>query len=79
MTCPVMHFTITEALFVWITILKLRAVSTEEFEFPDKYLLLTVNSVAPGRFQISFRWVILKLTLVNGGWGISYEIVLRCH
>ena len=36
-----------------------------------------VNSLAPGRFQFNFRKVIFKLTLVNGGWGISYEIALR--
>ena len=35
-----------------------------------------LNSLAPGRFQFNFRWVIFKLTLVNGGWGISYEMVL---
>ena len=35
------------------------------------------NSFAPGRFQFNFRWVIFKLTLVNGGWGISNEIALR--
>ena len=36
-----------------------------------------INSLAPGRFQFEFRKVIFKLTLVNCGWGISYEIVLR--
>ena len=36
-----------------------------------------VNSLAPGRFQFNFRMVNLKLTLVNGGWGVSYEIALR--
>ena len=35
------------------------------------------NSLAPGRSQFNFRKVIFKLTLVNGGWGISYEIALR--
>ena len=35
------------------------------------------NSLAPGRFQFNFRKVIFKLTEVNGGWGISYEIALR--
>ena len=34
-------------------------------------------SLAPGRFQFHFSEVILKLTLVNGGWGVSYEIALR--
>ena len=36
-----------------------------------------INSLAPGRFQFNFRWVIFKIILVNGGWGISYEIALR--
>ena len=33
--------------------------------------------MAPGRFQFNSREVIFKLTVVNGGWGISYEIALR--
>ena len=41
------------------------------------WLNLTFNSLTPGRFQFNFRKVIFRLTLVNGGWGISYEIVLR--
>ena len=36
-----------------------------------------VHSLAPGRFQFNFRCIIFKLTLVNGGWGISYEIALK--
>ena len=35
------------------------------------------NSLAPGRFQFNFRKVLFKLTLVNGGCGIFYEIALR--
>ena len=35
------------------------------------------NSLAPGGFQINFRYVTFKLTLGNGGWGMSHEIVLR--
>ena len=35
------------------------------------------NSSAPVRFQFNFRKVIFKLTLVNGGWGMSNEIALR--
>ena len=41
------------------------------------WTLHQINSLAPGRFQINFRHVIFKLTLVNGGWGIYYEISLR--
>ena len=36
-----------------------------------------INSLAPGGFQFNFRLVIFKLTLGNGGRGISYEIALR--
>ena len=36
----------------------------------------TVNSLVPGRFKFNFRLVIFKLNLVNGGWGISYEVAL---
>ena len=36
-----------------------------------------VNSLAPGSFKFEFRYVIFKPILVNGGWGISYEIALR--
>ena len=37
----------------------------------------SVNSLAPGRFQFNLRLVIFKLTLVNGGWGISCKIAHR--
>ena len=35
-----------------------------------------INSLAPGRFRVNFRWVIFKLILVVNGWGISCEIAL---
>ena len=35
------------------------------------------NSLAPRRFKFNIRKEISKLTLVNGVWGISYEIALR--
>ena len=38
---------------------------------------IVFNSLAPGRCQFNFRYVIFKRNLVNGGWGISYEIALR--
>ena len=41
-----------------------------------KVLSGEVNSLAPGRFQFNFRYIIFKLTLVNGGLGISCEIAL---
>ena len=43
---------------------------------PIKVLSEAFNSLAPGRVQFNFRKVIFKLILVNGGWGISYEIAL---
>ena len=43
----------------------------------DCLLFSLLNSLAPGRFQLNFRWVIFKLILVNGGCDISFEIALR--
>ena len=47
--------------------------SEYKMQFLHSYRTRTsrVNSLAPGRFQFDFRYVIFKLTLVNGGWGIS--------
>ena len=42
-----------------------------------QYNIVLLNSSAPERFHFNFRQVVFKLTLVNGGWGISYKIVLR--
>ena len=44
---------------------------------PPLQRYISVNSLAPVRFQFTIRKVIFKLTLVNGGWSISYEIALR--
>ena len=30
-----------------------------------------LNTLAPGRFKVNFKWVIFKLILVVNGWGIS--------
>ena len=38
---------------------------------------ISINSLVHVRFQFNIRKVIFKLNLVNGGWGISYEIALR--
>ena len=43
----------------------------------DSVQFWTFNSLAPGRFKVNFRWVIFKLILVTGGWGISCKIALR--
>ena len=37
-----------------------------------------VNSLAPGKFEWNFRYVIFKRIFVFGGWGISCEIALIC-
>ena len=62
-----------------------RCLKFDNLENKDQFLRLSIpwllikklNSFAPGRFQFHFRKVIFKLILVNGGWGISYEIALR--
>ena len=41
----------------------------------QSYTKYDVNSSAPWRFKVNFRWVILKLILVVNGWGISCETV----
>ena len=38
--------------------------------------LCFVNSSAPGKFELNFRYVIFKRILVIDGWGISCEIAL---
>ena len=32
--------------------------------------------MAPGRFQWNYRYIVFKMILEIGGWGISYEITL---
>ena len=39
----------------------------------DKYL----NSLAPGKFEWNFRYLIFQIILVVDGWGISCELALR--
>ena len=63
-------------LITWCSWIR-AAVATELITHSYVSSCLWVNSLAPGRFQINFRQVISKLTLVNGGWGISYGISLR--
>ena len=36
-----------------------------------------VNSLAPGKFELNFRYVIFTQILVIAGWGISCEIALK--
>ena len=37
---------------------------------------MAVDSLAPGRFKVNFRWVIFKLILVVNDWGMSCETAL---
>ena len=44
---------------------------------PEKHYRCThINSLAPGRFEWNFRYIIFKWILVIDGWGISCEIAL---
>ena len=36
-----------------------------------------INSLSPGRFEWTFRWLIFKLILAIDGWGIYCEIIRR--
>ena len=38
---------------------------------------IAINSLAPGRFQWKFKWVIFKQILATVGLSISCEIVLK--
>ena len=38
--------------------------------------LVWLNSLAPGKFEWNFRYVIFKQILVIDGWGIAWEIAL---
>ena len=41
------------------------------------WTMASINSLAPGRFEGNFRYLIVKLILVTDGWGISLEIALQ--
>ena len=49
-------------------------IMADEISWNLKILWVLINSLAPERFEWNFRYVILKLILVIGGWGISCEI-----
>ena len=36
-----------------------------------------LNSLAPGKFEWNFRYLILQIISVIDGWGISFELALR--
>ena len=41
---------------------------------PTELAAFNINSLAPGKFEWNFRYVISKQILVIDGWGISCEI-----
>ena len=73
-----LHFIYLFSILKWHRYLKSFLMADEDLLIiQNQYLGClwpTLNSLAPGRFQFNFRYVIFKLTLVNGG---SYEIALR--
>ena len=46
------------------------------FDTPQMLRRHAFNSLAPGKFELSFRYVVFKRISVTGGWGISCEIAL---
>ena len=49
------------------------------FKFDGNLILVSstfINSLAPGKFEWNFTYVIFKLILVIDGWGIYFEIAL---
>ena len=50
----------------------------ECFQVTDE-VASSLNSLAPGKFEWSFKYVIFKQILVIDGWGMSSEIALICH
>ena len=38
---------------------------------------ITNDSLAPGRFELNFRWVISVLNLVIDGWCVSAKVALK--
>ena len=62
---------------VWLSMIQIEFIHDKFWRHKLRHTIMVLNSLAPGTFQINFRWVIFKLTLVNGHLGISYEIALR--
>ena len=40
-------------------------------------ILHSINSLAPGKFELNFRYLIFQIILVIDGWGIPCELALR--
>ena len=63
----------------WITEVRipLQKVHDVPFDMHDRMPIYWLNSLAPGRLERTFRYVIFKLISVTDGWGISCKIALR--
>ena len=46
----------------------------EHWQCSNETTVFLINSLAPGKFKCTFRYVIVKWILVIDGWGISCEI-----
>ena len=43
----------------------------------ETFKCIIFNSLAPGKFEWNFRYLILQIISVTNGWGISCELALR--
>ena len=50
--------------------------STKSFKIIILLLSLSFNSLAPGKFEWNFKYLILQIISVIDGWGISCELAL---
>ena len=62
---------------VWYTIYSIQQGSELTRIWIYVLLWIDINSLAPGRFQQHFRWVIFMFILVIDDWCISCEIAIR--
>ena len=47
-------------------------------KFPLAYIPSNIHSLAPGKFEWHFRYLFFQIiSVIDGGWGISWELVLR--
>ena len=54
-----------------------KALTENFYQFhTDCYSRLNFNSLAPGKFELNFRYIIFQIISVIDGWGISFELAL---
>ena len=61
----------------WLSLLKFCGIHLVATILYHEFENHTFSSLAPGRFEWNFRWLIFKLILGIHGWGISCEIALK--